>query len=82
MKVFCIDNKNPIDPHKVQDRHWIYEGEVYTVMAEKWNSKGLFYSLLERHFGKYSAIYHSKRFIPLSEVDEMVEWKEEKQLAT
>ena len=75
--MICIDNKNPIQPRKLESRHWIYEGEIYTVIEEKWFKNGLFYSLSERDFGENSAIYHSKRFIPLSEVDEMVEVEEE-----
>lgn len=72
MRVICIDNKNPINPGMVESFHMIFEGEIYTVVEEKWLRKELFYSLSERTFGENPVIYHSKRFIPLSEVDELV----------
>ena len=80
MRVICIDNKNPIQPELLEKYHWIYEGEIYTVIDKKRNKNGLYYYLSERNFGKDSAMYHSKRFIPLSEVDEMVRVEEEKSM--
>ena len=77
MRVICIDNKNPLQPELLEKHHWIFEGEIYTVIGKKWSKNGLCYYLSERNFGEDSAIYHSKRFIPLSEVDEMVGVKEE-----
>ena len=76
MRGICIDNKNPINPGMLESCDMIFEGEVYTVIGEKWLSKELFYSLSERNFGNNSAVYHSKRFIPLSKVDELVGMEE------
>ena len=70
MRVICIDNKNPMVPAMLESYHMIFEGDIYTVTGERWFSNGLFYYLSERNFGKDSAVYHSKRFIPLSEMEE------------
>ena len=76
MKVICIDNKNPQHPELLTLKDWIYEGEVYTVTVERICVDGKFYLLAERDFGNESAQYNCKRFIPLSEKDEMEMVKE------
>lgn len=79
MKVICIDNKNPINHDRINPKDWIYEGEVYTVIEEIQNKVGLFYQLAERDNGKFSVIYHSRRFLILSDIDEFeVDIKENK----
>lgn len=70
MKVMCINNKKPLELDKVLPRHWIYEGEVYTVIEEFLYEQGTFYGLAERDYGKDGALYNSNRFIPLSKMDE------------
>ncbi len=75
MRVICIDNKDPAEPDRLITRHWIYEGEIYTVTDETTTFRGLFYSLAERDFGADSALYNAKRFIALSEIDEMEYYK-------
>ena len=79
MKIICIDNKNPIKHDRINLKDWIYEGEVYTVIEEIQNMVGLFYKLAERNNGEISVIYHSRRFLILSDIDEFeVHMKEEK----
>lgn len=76
IRVICIDNKNPANPDRINLHHIIYEGEVYHVIDITTNTRGVFYSLAERDFGSDSAIYNAKRFIALSEIDEMEYYKQ------
>ena len=70
MKVMCINNKKPLELDRMLPKHWILEGEVYTVKEEFLYEQGRFYGLAERDYGKDGALYNSNRFIPLSKIDE------------
>ena len=76
MKVICIDNSNPCTPHLIKPHLWISEGGIYTVISETNKIRGLFYSLAESDFGTNSAIYLAKKFIPLSEIEELDDYIE------
>lgn len=71
MKVICIDNSNPLDPHRLREQDWVYEGEIYTVVEELLKPNGWFYVLAERLYYPNPVKYQAKRFLPLSEIDEV-----------
>ncbi len=71
MRVICIDNSKPLQPHRLFSDDWIYEGEVYTVLHELQKPEGLFYILAERFIDGRVVLYMANRFVPLSENDDI-----------
>lgn len=77
MKVLCIDNSDPLQPHLLKEEDWIFEGEIYTVIFEMVKDDKLFYVLSERYSPERSPVYQAKRFILLSRWDSPAEEEKE-----
>jgi hypothetical protein len=71
MKVICIDVSNPKHPDLLQPKHYVKEGEVYTVTGEYHDdSDGYDYYYLAERAMVPTPSFRATRFIPLSDICE------------